>query len=98
MQREAMLKKMGIGDADFRDYLTKSAAFVASLNEAQLDFHLNSKHPTLTVTEAAAAFGPDVTEEDISKLFEEAPPVASVMFTNACCGRKGVTNPVGSGT
>jgi len=78
--REEMLSKLGIGDGDFRDYLTKIAAFRSSLNPNQLAF-FNRTLPT--VSQVAADFGPGVTTSDIESLSAEAPPVngiACIMF------------------
>lgn len=75
MTREEMLSKLGIGDADFRDYLTKVAAFRSSLNANQLAF-FNRTLPT--VSQVAAAFGPGVTTSDIESLSAEAPPVNGI--------------------
>ncbi len=75
MTREEMLSKLGIGDADFRDYLTKVAAFRSSLNENQLAlFHRSLPN----VSQVASAFGPDVKESDIHSLSAEAPPMNGV--------------------
>jgi hypothetical protein len=87
MNRTEMLNKMGIGDDDFRDYLKKSSDYLATLNEAQMKFHTNSKPPTATIAQAAASLGPDVTAEDIQQLFAEAPPIEGILFTNYCCGK-----------
>ncbi|MGC2619304.1 MAG: hypothetical protein WA414_09710 [Acidobacteriaceae bacterium] len=78
MTREEMLSKMGISDADFRDYLTKLTAFRASLNPAQQAFFDRGKP---TVAQAAHAFGPGATAEDVEKLFAEAPPQNGIICT-----------------
>jgi hypothetical protein len=73
--REEMLTTLGIGDADFRDYLTKIAAFQSSLNANQLAFF---KRTLPTVSQVAADFGPGVTTSDIEGLCAEAPPVNGI--------------------
>ncbi len=79
MTREEMLEKLGIGDADFRDYLNKVSAFRNSLNPNQLALF----HRTLpSVSQVAAAFGPDATESDVESLCAEAPPLHGI----ACIG------------
>ncbi|HSY02752.1 MAG TPA: hypothetical protein VK819_11380 [Acidobacteriaceae bacterium] len=78
MTREDMLKKMGIGDGDFRDYLTKLSAFRNSLNAAQRAFFDGGKP---TVDQMAKWFGPDATAGDVEKLFAEAPPQNGIICT-----------------
>jgi hypothetical protein len=73
--REEMLNQLGIGDADFRDYLTKLAAFRNSLNPNQLTFFNRTAQ---TVGKVAAAFGSGATESDVESLFAEAPPVNGI--------------------
>jgi len=75
MTREEMLSQMGLSDQDFRDFLTKVAAFRGSLNPQQLAFY-NRTMPT--VAEVAQAFGPDASTQDIENLFAEAPPINGV--------------------
>jgi hypothetical protein len=77
MTREQMLALLGIADADFRDFLTKLAAFRGSLNNDQLAFF----HRSLpTVEQVAQAFGPDCSVSDVEQLFTEAPPMNGI-----CC-------------
>lgn len=83
ISREQMLKRMGIKDADFRDYLTKHAAFLKSLNASQRKFH-HSNIPRKKVGEVAKSLGPDVTSEHVKRLFKEAPPVMGVMSVSCC--------------
>ncbi len=71
MTREQMLNQIGLGDTDFRDYLTKLSAFRSSLNPNQLAF-FNRTLPT--VGQVASAFGADVTASDVESLCAEAPP------------------------
>jgi hypothetical protein len=78
MTREEMLSKMGIGDADFRDFLTKLSAFRNSLNPAQQKFFDGSKP---TVDQVAKSFGPGATAGDVEKLFAEAPPQNGIICT-----------------
>jgi len=77
MTREQMLSKMGISDQDFRDFLTKLAAFRNSLNPAQLAFFHRSMP---TVDQVAQAFGSDASIQDVNNLFAEAPPMDGI-----CC-------------
>jgi hypothetical protein len=73
--RDEMLEKLGIGDADFRDYLNKVSAFRNSLNTNQLALF----HRTLpSVSQLAAVFGSDAAESDIEGLFAEAPAVHGI--------------------
>ena len=81
--REELLKRMGIEDANFRDYLKKSAHFVNSLDKNQKRFHLEHL-PERTVEQVAESLGPDVTEEDVRLLFAEAPPIDGVMYVMCC--------------
>jgi hypothetical protein len=81
--REQMLKKMGIKDEDFRDYLTKHANFLNSLNANQKKFH-HRNTPKKKVAEVAKTLGPKVTPEHVKKLFQEAPPVQGMMAVNCC--------------
>lgn len=88
MNREAMLAKMELSDGDFRDYIAKSKTFIESLNEAQLKFHFNSKRAPVPMEDAAKAFGPDVTVEQLKDLFDGAPIFdGTVLGVNTCCGR-----------
>ncbi len=75
MTREEMLSEIGLSDGDFRDFLTKVAAFRSSLNPQQLAFY-NRSMPT--VAEVAQAFGPDVSIQDVENLFAEAPPINGI--------------------
>jgi hypothetical protein len=84
--REHMLKRMGIKDEDFRDYLKKHASFVKSLNASQRKFH-HQNTPKKKVADVAKSLGPEVTTEHIKKLFKEAPPVRGLMGVS-CCGVK----------
>jgi hypothetical protein len=70
-----MLSQLGISDSDFRDYLTKVAAFRSSLNANQLAFFSRTLP---TVSQVAADFGPGVTTSDIESLCAEAPPVNGI--------------------
>lgn len=89
MTREEMLRKMELSDHDFRDYVAKSKRFRDSLNEAQLRFHLSSKSSPIHVEDAAKAFGPDVTVDQLTELFAEAPIFGGVIVgVNTCCGKR----------
>jgi hypothetical protein len=83
--REQMLKRMGIKDDDFRDYLRKHTKFLKSLNASQKRFH-HKNTPKKKVDEVAQSLGPNVTPEHVKSLFKEAPPVQGMMAVS-CCGR-----------
>ena len=83
VDREDLLKRIGIDDGDFRDYLKKSVQFIDSLDREQRKFHLDHL-PTRTIEQVAESLGPDVTEDDVRLLFAEAPPVEGVMFVMCC--------------
>jgi hypothetical protein len=87
MTKKEMLEKMGFSNKDFQDYVAKSTQFVESLNKKQRRFHLNSKHPPVSLEVAAKAFGADVTAKQLMDLFGEAPIVDGVLTgSNTCCG------------
>ena len=89
MTREQMLAKMELTDKDFQGYVARSKKFIESLNEAQLRFHFSSKQAPIPVEEAAKAFGPDVTVEQLMDLFVDAPLFEGpVLGVNICCGKK----------
>src|ERR1700747_925364 len=81
--REQMLKKMGIKDEDFKDYLKKHGSFLKSLNASQKKFHPTNT-PKKKVAEVAKSLGPHVTTEHIKTLFKEAPPVRGLMAISCC--------------
>ncbi len=89
--RAEMLTKMGISDADFRDYLTKHGTFLKSLNESQTAFHKRN-NPGTPVNDIARSLGPGVTSTHVKTLFSELPPVQGVSPTNCCRGGQ----PVGA--
>lgn len=83
LTREQMLKKIGIKDEDFRDYLKKHTEFLNSLNDGQKEFHFKNR-PKKKVKEIAQSLGPNVTSEQIKSLFEEAPPTLGVSAIGCC--------------
>lgn len=67
MNRDEMLKELGVSADELHDLLEKFHAFLASLDEPQ---RAAIRRSLPTLAEALAAFGPNVTEEDLLKLFE----------------------------
>lgn len=66
MTREEMLKRLGVTEAELRDFLHRFSQFAASLDPKQRAM-LERSMPSME--EARKAFGPDVSEEDLLKLF-----------------------------
>jgi hypothetical protein len=83
LTREQMLKKIGLKDEDFRDYLKKHTEFLNSLNVSQKKFHFKNR-PKKKVKEIAKSLGPNCTSEHIMLLFEEAPPVLGISPIGCC--------------
>lgn len=83
MTRDQMLARMGIGEADFRDYLQKYSKFVASLNEVQRKFHKKNA-PGKTVGKIARSLGPDASPEEVQELFQDAPADGLTLLINCC--------------
>ena len=83
---EQMLKKMGIKDEDFKDYLKKHTKFLNSLNASQKKFH-HRNTPKKKVDEVAKSLGPNVTQDHVKSLFKEAPPVQGLMAISCCRNR-----------
>jgi hypothetical protein len=79
MDREEMLKQMGVTNEEFKDFLRKYHHFVKTLDAAQLDL-LNRSLPTMR--EAITAFGPDVDPVELIKLFGDdgEHPTTALMF------------------
>ncbi len=70
-----MLKQLGVSQQQFKDLLQKFQNFHNSLDEQQRKV-VQSSMPNLK--QAAAAFGPDVKEDDLHQLFEsdaQRPPL-----------------------
>jgi hypothetical protein len=84
MTREQMLKKMGINDQDFVDYLKKHNAFFTSLNSDQQDFHI--RHHGRKVEQIKQSLGQDATTQDVEVLFGQTLSVVGIAPIS-CCGR-----------
>lgn len=67
MNRDQMLAALGLSGEQLRDLLNKFCTFLASLEERQ---QAVVRRSLPTITEALAAFGPEVTEADLLKLFK----------------------------
>jgi hypothetical protein len=67
MNQEEMLRELGVSRKELRDLLAKFNSFLASLDERQ---HAVVRRSLPTLAEATASFGPDVTEDDLRRLFE----------------------------
>jgi len=77
---QAILKKIGLSDADVRDMQTKHNAFVKSLNPAQRKSLKKSGESSKT---AAATLGPDVKARDLEKFMRaRAPSDAPILLFN----------------
>ena len=70
MNREDMLKQLGISHDQLQDLFQKFEAFLASLNPQQQQI---VKFSLPTVKEAVEAFGGDATESDLMNLFQADP-------------------------
>lgn len=76
MNREDMLKQLGVSQQQFQDLLQKFEAFFSSL-DAQQQQVVKTSMPT--VEEAVAAFGAEVKESHLLDLFQadaQRPPLA----------------------
>jgi hypothetical protein len=79
MDRNQMLKKLGLSEHELRDLLQKLSELESGLTTAQRAV-LKSSSPTLS--EAAATFGPDVTADDLRAFLKQAAPVDAMLSTN----------------
>jgi hypothetical protein len=80
MDQEEMLKELGVSRKELYELLTRFGAFFESLDKRQQAV-IRRSFPTLT--EAAKTFGPDVTGDDLRKLFEGVsaiPPIIICYF------------------
>ncbi|RXH56696.1 hypothetical protein [Granulicella sibirica] len=78
MTREDMLIKMHLSEQEFVNYIEKLTKFMSSLTEPQLQFHMRltqqGSKSGVKAEDAAKAFGPQVTAEELTTLFESIPP------------------------
>ena len=80
MNREELLKELGLSEAEFQDLLQKFDAFFASLDENQQAVVSRSLPSTADVL---ATLGPGANEADLQKLFKgekHHPPVCIFFF------------------
>jgi len=70
MNREDMLKKLGVSHDQLLDLFRKFEAFFNTLDPQQQQV---VKKSLPTVKDAAAAFGPDASEADLLSLFQADP-------------------------
>jgi hypothetical protein len=78
MTREEMLSKMHLSDQEFVSYIEKLTKFMSSLSEPQLRFHMRLTRSGSKPEDAAKAFGPDLTAQELTTLFEGIPPSGGV--------------------
>jgi hypothetical protein len=73
--REELLQQLGIGDADFNDFLGKISAFRNSLNSQQLALF---DRITPSVSQLLTTFGAGATASAIESLMSAAPAVHGI--------------------
>jgi hypothetical protein len=83
---DELLNRMGIKRGDFEDYSKKVSLFLESLNEDEKRFYYRNNGRT--VEQIAKSLGPDVTCEDVEKLFDCSPRTHILMLAIQCCGIK----------
>jgi hypothetical protein len=66
MNREELLKALGLSDQEFRELLEKFNAFLSSLNKNQ---QAVVRRSLPTIGQALHALRPDVTEADLEEFF-----------------------------
>lgn len=64
MNRDEMLRKLGLTDAQYRDLMGKLLTFCQSLDDSQKRV---VRHNLPNLEEAARSFGPDVSVEDFKR-------------------------------
>lgn len=84
--RDELLAKSKMTDAEFRDYVTKHHTFFSGLNDKQKAFYKEKNKKTLK-----EVLGRDVTADDLTSLFKEAPHDANMMMAVSCCENGGVS-------
>jgi len=85
MTHEAMLKKLGLTEAQFGDLLKKHADFMNNLDTAQ---QKAVKRSMPTLTEAAASFGPNASVADLRALIKKhKPSVGTLSGINLATGK-----------
>ena len=79
MNREEMLKKLGVSSEELDDFVRKYHHFLSTLDARQRDLITRSLP---TVHQAMKAFGPDVKEDELVKLFHGGKeiPIVACMF------------------
>jgi len=80
MNREELLKELGLSSKQFDDLLQKFNAFFASLDKDQ---QAVVKRSLPTAADALASLGPGANEADLQNLFAgegQRPPVAAFIF------------------
>lgn len=80
MTHEEMLKQLGLTDEQFHDLLQKYNNFLKSLDADQLAVMKSSEPP---MAQAAASFGPGVSEAELRRLMERFRPHDAISFF--CC-------------
>ena len=76
MTQEELLKELGLSHKELQELLAKIGTFLASLDERQQAVVKRSLPP---LADAVKTFGPDVSADDLRKLFEGASPLPPVV-------------------
>ena len=79
MNREEMLKKLGLSSEELDDFVRKYHHFLGTLDPAQRDMITRSLP---TVDQAMKAFGPELKADELIKLFHGSKqiPIVACMF------------------
>jgi len=68
MTKQEFLKRLGLSSEEFRDLMEKLVHFLERMNEPQRNAVLRSMP---TVAQAATAFGPKITPDQLNKILKE---------------------------
>lgn len=92
---DELLKRMGIKERDFKEYVSKVSHLFNSLNKDEQQFYLKNNGRTLA--QIAKSLGSDVTVGDVEVLWGGVPRIGEICIL-ACCGHGPAPPPPGPGS